>query len=205
LDGRTGPPIVENDGAAQRTGARPVVSHITFSPDGKHLAFDQQRVQGANRGVVYHYHHVNLDGLEGKEYARIYGITFSPDGRALAYSAYDIMGGVDSTPRGWLTVLGNKEGPVYESVLAPVFSPDSQHYAYAARKDGHWLMVLDGHEIGQYVPIVSEAFGRSNVIDDHFPSPYRFDSDDKLVFLGLSDGRILRVICKPNANSALRQ
>ena len=48
----------------------------------------------------------------------------------------------------------------------PVFSPDSQHFAYAAKSGDERFVVLDGHEGRRYQRILGLDRSRENVVFD---------------------------------------
>ncbi len=93
-------------------------------------------------------------------------VTVSPDGKHLAF--VQVIDGQDCVNIDGLTGKG------YASLRAPIeitqpgksaicsgifFSPDSKHYAYMARQDAHWSMVIDGQDGAAYdeldIPIFS--------------------------------------------------
>jgi dipeptidyl aminopeptidase/acylaminoacyl peptidase len=47
---------------------------------------------------------------------------------------------------------------VFDDVLNPIFSPDSQHIAYAVKQGFIWSVVMDGNQGGQYLDISSLVF-----------------------------------------------
>jgi len=212
LDGKEGPRIAQMSRYSSPSHFVALdVEQLTFSPDGKHLAFDQQEPAGPS-----HVSHINLDGVEGKEeYVVVGNLTFSPDSRDLACAA---MGGVMGGPPEWRIVLNGKDGQTFDFVLPPVFSPDSKHLAYAARKAGKWAVVLDGQTITTYEAIISRVAAddvdrapgwvdaQGTLLEkiepnpfEAFSTPYRFDSDGNLIFLGSSaGGKIFRVKWKPD-------
>lgn len=77
---------------------------------------------------------------------------WAPDSRRLAARAIAAGGGrefvlVDALPR-----------RDYEQVGWPVFSPDSAHVAYTARRGGKWFLVLDAREFGPYDDVLPPVF-----------------------------------------------
>jgi hypothetical protein len=75
--------------------------------------------------------------------------TVSPDGRQVAWR--------DKRGKQWVVMLnGQPQGAAYDDVHSILFSPDSRHLAYAARRGNDrariWRVVLDGQE-------QKEAFG----------------------------------------------
>lgn len=63
---------------------------------------------------------------------------FSPDGRRLAYR---VSQGVKT-----IVVVDDQESPAYESATDPTFSPDSQHVAFFAIREGRYFVNVDGVE-----------------------------------------------------------
>jgi len=107
-------------------------SDLGFSPDNLHYSYLVVRPGG--RALC-------RDGIEGSTYQRIPEIRCSPDGRRVAYWA--------AKGDEWVVVVDGKEGKPYprgaKDILA--FSPDGQHVAYVAGKNGGELTrVLDGEE-----------------------------------------------------------
>jgi len=137
------------------------LSELTFSPDGRRLAFDRRISAGRPVGRIYTTHRVEIDGIPDPEFLLVAHIVFSPDSLHYAYLALngrnkDIGDGV-SQIAGWSAVVDSKVGSSYQAARGPVFSADSRHVAYAAMRDGHWLMVLDGRTLTDYEPVVSRA------------------------------------------------
>lgn len=125
---------------------------LIFSPDGKRLAFIQEKDGKDN---------VVLDGVAGKAYDTIRapweltgngaltttrpGVFFSPDSKHAAFAAI-----VDSH---WVMVLDGQPGAPYDEVEMPVFSADSAHLAYKARSGDNWCVVVDGQPGKAYAGI----------------------------------------------------
>lgn len=108
-----------------------------------------------------------------KGYQGINGITFSKDGRQHAYVA--------SKGKSDLVVVNDTEGPLFDKVVDPVFSPDGSRLAYRARKDGkRFVVVADGagRTLRQH-PAYEQVF-----------QPM-FSPDGKLLAYGVQDGKKL--------------
>ena len=109
------------------------VAEPVFSPDGQRVAYIGRA--GSER-LVY------VDGRSGTVcYDEILSdsLFFSPDSKHFAFVAR----------RGdaWFVVVNGQEGSAYAQVAAPVFSPNSQRFAYWAMNDARvWVMVTDGQE-----------------------------------------------------------
>jgi len=120
-------------------------STLEFSP-GERLFCVAKK--GLKRCVV-------VDGQVGPEYDSLLPDKpfFSPDGKRFAYTAH----------RGQkrVVVVDGESGPEYDDIgmgppllapgrpavmgyRSPIFSPDSKHVAYIARKDQKWFVVVDG-------------------------------------------------------------
>jgi Tol biopolymer transport system component len=80
-----------------------------------------------------------------------------------------------------LHVVDGVEERAYDELRPLRFSPDGRHYAYAARRDSRWLIVLDGQELGAYTMV----FGA-------FPY-YGQLSTDSYIVLAQRDGEDIRV------------
>jgi hypothetical protein len=78
-------------------------------------------------------------------------------------------------------VIDGVEERAYDELRPLRFSPDGRHYAYAARRDTRWLIVLDGQELGAYTMVFGAYpyYGRS--------------SSDSYTVLAQRDGEDIRV------------
>jgi hypothetical protein len=135
-----------------------LISDLTISPDGKHVAY---KALGTGGSVVVR------DGKEQKPYMQILdgSLRFSPDGRRLAYW---VMGA------GGLAVVANGvegKGYGYNGFVPGLgFSPDGRHLAYVAvRGDGTGVVVVDGVEGPKFdraleAPVVFDAPNRFHVL-----------------------------------------
>ena len=109
---------------------------------------------------------------KGKKYDEGASLTYSRDG-SHAYAAR--KGGH------WFVVVNGKEGPQFDRVVMPVFSPDGEYLVYRARKDGkRFVVVADGtgKTISQH-PAYEQVF-----------QPV-FTADGKSVAYGVKDGQKL--------------
>lgn len=100
-----------------------------------------------------------VDGIVGEPYDYVGEIYVSP---GAAHTLYPARRGDDS-----FVVFDGKEGPKYSSIEfgygAPPFSPDGQHYAYAAFREGgpnseKFLVVADGKEGKLYDYVTGVTF-----------------------------------------------
>jgi len=106
---------------------------ITFSRDGTHVAFQADK---GERNVIV---------VDGRAYPLPVGgmahlIVFSPDGKhwACAFAFKAVLHD------------GKVVGSGYERIHQPRFSLDGAHLAYTAKKNGAWIVVVDGKEIARY-------------------------------------------------------
>ena len=113
------------------------IGKFVFSRDSRHIA---AIVRTKGREFVI------LDGVEQPPYSTIEDSLphFSPDSAHLYYTAR--QGAGDPASDSYVIVLDGKEicNRPYASNLT--FSPDRNRYAYVAKKDGNWIVVLDGVE-----------------------------------------------------------
>jgi len=107
------------------------IESVTFSPDGRRLAYAAKR--GQKQLMV-------VDGVEGPEYASVETPqAWSPDSRRLAYVARQ-----EDFQR-CVVVDGVRAGPYGgDRVMSPVFSPDSKHWAVLVEQGYANFLVFDG-------------------------------------------------------------
>ncbi len=105
-----------------------------FSPDSKRLAFMARR--GTNVMMV-------IDGVEDKPYRDLERQPppeiFSPNSGRYAYAA-------QLNNKQWVLVLDGMEGPAYDYVREPQFSPNSRRILYVAGRKDEECIVVDGAE-----------------------------------------------------------
>jgi Tol biopolymer transport system component len=139
----------------------------SFSSDGKRVAFLANI--GKKAALV----------VDGKESTPQDGFldtqpVFSPDGKRIAAAA----AAGDGEPR--FALIDGVEGPRYDRILPPVFSPDSASVAYQALRGEDSLLVVDNVEVGPY----ANFFAISQLA---------FDSPTTLHFLASRDENLVRV------------
>lgn len=130
-------------------------SPLTASPDGRHLAaivrrgekmaliVDGKEVSSHEKINWYSDMTLTLGYLTAgtAETIAIKVAVFSQDGRRLAFCASD--GGKERV------IVDGKEGPPFETVFPPNFSPDGRRFAYTARtKENKTALILDGSVSG---------------------------------------------------------
>ena len=101
------------------------------------------------------------------------GLVYSGDGRAHAYAA--------RREDGWVVVVDGHEGPVFDRVVTPVFSPDGTRLAYRARKDGKRFVVV--------ADLAGATLKQHSAFEQVFP--VLFTPDGKSIAYGVKDGRQL--------------
>jgi hypothetical protein len=156
-----GPPVIRPD--LKAVGA--IVGNI--DPASQHLA-----VSSAGNAAGLHEYFVN-DARKGKEYMEAKYLAYNRDGSAYAHAA--------RTGQNWFVVVNGHEGPPFDRVVTPVFTPDGEKLVYRARKDGMRFVVLadmTGKTIKQF-PSYEQVF-----------QPV-FTSDGKSIAYGVKDGNKL--------------
>ncbi len=139
------------------------ISKLTFSPDGKRLAY---RVFDASDEETKGYF-VVVDGQEGKIYNHIWDLTFSPNSEKLAYVGHAnrrniiVIDGVEFSD--WPEPLLKDLQRRYHTNIA--FSPDSEKLAYFAAGRIDYFIVINGQRGRSYDdvygPIVFSPDGKS--------------------------------------------
>jgi WD40-like Beta Propeller Repeat len=150
---------------------------LYFSPDGKRFAFDMR-----NGPSAYGSHKVVVDEVYGKEYQfpGVGKVFFSPDSRHVAHKA-------KSNGEGYFVVLDGVEGKNYSEVREPfLFSPDSNHTAYAVGSNDGLHVVLDGKEGSNYTDVWSLTFSPDN---KHLAYAARASREGKDVQFIVVDGK----------------
>jgi hypothetical protein len=131
---KDGSGFVVLDGIQQPTFDQVEPTSLIFSSDSNHFAY---------YAVKDHKFLAILDGKPGPEFNAIYSLIFSPDGKRMGYQAD--KGGM----QGNVMVVDGVTGEGYLGFGAPfIFSPDSQHFAYAAADDHSRCYVIEDDKQG---------------------------------------------------------
>ncbi len=159
----------------QDIGKFDAVQDVTFSSDGRHVAFkvednrrhavvldgkpnesylDVNDLVFGPKGLVYRAeifgkHFIVDAGVEGKKYDEIAGLGVLSDGRVY------FTGRVDKE---WFIVAGPDEKSRFDRVGRAVFSPDGQRLAYAAQKKKAAFVVLDETALSEFQAVSEPVF-----------------------------------------------
>jgi WD40-like Beta Propeller Repeat len=131
--------------------------------------------------------------VDGVETAEVPGLSQVPGAAPATFQAFRVS--PDQRRAAWVRnqdgmaviVVDGRAGPAYESVGVPVFSPDSRHVAYRARRGKTAVMVLDGVETAPY-PLARRApFGDGPT--ENFGSLPVFSPDSRHLAFVVEQGR----------------
>jgi len=113
------------------------------------------------------------DGIASKRYKEAAELTYSPSGNIQAFGAIK--------NEKFLVVVNGVDGPFYDRVLGPRFSPDGNFLVYRARKDNmRFIVVADSKGT-----ILRQHTGYERVFEPVFTA------DGKSVAYGVKDGKKL--------------
>lgn len=110
-------------------------------PEGEYPS--PMAIKSDNKGVgipvvgkdgTYLYEAFGSGGPSPNRYKEVGDVVYSSDGRNHAYVAIK--------DEQFLIVVNGKEGPIYDRVIAPQFSPDSKYLVYRARQDNKRFVVV---------------------------------------------------------------
>ncbi len=123
---------------------------------------------------VFPYQAIRNSGrLAANGYEEGEGLVYSQDGAKYAFTA--------RSGAGWFVVVNGADGPVFDKVVSPKFSPDGKYLVYRARKDGSRFVVVadsSGKTLRQH-PAYEQVFD------------VQFTADGKSVAYGVKDGQQL--------------
>jgi hypothetical protein len=106
-------------------------------------------------------------------YEEAFGLVYGAEGRAHVYAA--------RRGSSWFVVANGREGPPWDAVASPSFTPDGRYLVYRARKEGKRFVVVadpEGKTIRELPPY-------EQVFD------VRFTQDGRSIAYGVKDGREL--------------
>ena len=118
-------------------------------------------------------------GEVGHGYEAVEGLVYGRDGRFHAYAA--------QKGETWFVVVNGKEGPTFDRVVSPKFSPDGKLLVYRARKDGKRFVVV--------ADMTARTIKAHPAYEQVFDAV--FTADGKSVAYGVKDGN--RLIWKVEA------
>jgi hypothetical protein len=198
----SGRQFVRLDGKSGAEFEAVVPSSLTFSSDGKHIAYAARR---DGSWVVVR------DGKIGRTWDAIGELAMSARGERLAYSA-------ERAGR-WHVVLDEQPGPGFDALLGGTlrFSEDGVHLAYVGSEVSHVRVVIDDHvgprfegvgllnvsHDGSHVAYVARRGGATHVVlDGALGEPFDavehlvVGSHGRLAYAGRS-GATVRVVWSP--------
>jgi hypothetical protein len=166
---------------AARSGKGFVVLDVREAPFGADGVVDQAIRPGGKAlgalvasGAAVRFHEYFADEARDEgSWDEADGLVYSADGRFHACAA--------RRGANWLLVVNGKEGPPFDRVVSPQFSPDGKLVVYRAREGGKRFVVVadtSGKTIRRH-PAYEQVF------------PVLFTADGKSVAYGVKDGRQL--------------
>lgn len=150
------------------------VGPVVFRPDTKGVSF----IMVSNERPYVHQAFYRQEMIDNN-YDEIADLEYSSDSLYMSFSAKKEIKG--KSGRGIFAVVNGKEGPRFDMVVSPVFSPDGKKLIYRARQDGKRFIVeadINGKVIRRH-PAYEQVF-----------QPV-FTADGKSVAYGVKDGNKL--------------
>jgi hypothetical protein len=167
----------------------PSISVPLFSPDSQHYTYT-----GSGPGSSF----IVVDGVLQAVEGTMENLCYSPDSKHLSYILSNggkkclVVDGVKGKEYDWLMPYDARDqnsGGFEKKPAATVFSPDSQHVAYAASVRGRRaFMVIDGKEGATYYRILSDQDLRPHFSPDSKHFTYRAE-DELHKFILVVDGQ----------------
>jgi hypothetical protein len=135
------------DGREERLPEAALVAFPVIRPDQKGVG----AIMAGSEKVFLHQAFYD-DGIKERQYDEIDNLVYSQDGKLRAYAA--------RKGKRWSIVVNGKDGPAFDRVVSPTFSPDGSFLVYRAREDGvRFVVVADanGTTISQH-PAYEQVF-----------------------------------------------
>lgn len=119
----------------------------SFSPDGKKVAYEAQRVSAGRMDSLSAT--VFVGGQKEGEWAGAGPCFWSGDGSIVAHQVRIGKPGTPSRPFHTVDAIAvsGKVGTEYEHVSNPFFAPKGKMMAYRAQKGPNWFMIVDGKDV----------------------------------------------------------
>lgn len=117
------------DGKEEKLPAGEYLSPIAIKPDNKGAG-----IPSVSESNTYLYQAFGSGGPSPNRYKEVGDVVYSSDGRNHAYVAIK--------NEQFLIVVNGQEGPIYDRVIAPQFSPDCKYLVYRARQGNKRFVVV---------------------------------------------------------------
>lgn len=166
---KAGKRYVVLDGKEKQVPRSERIWSLVVRPDKKGIGI----LLRAQKGTFLHQAFNDHNGTRGKKYADAGGLIYSNDGSRYAYIA--------TFGKGVFMVVNGKEGPSFDMVVTPQFSPDDRYLVYRARKDGKRFVVV----ADKYGKTIRQQPSHEQVF------PVVFTADGKSIAYGVKDGKKL--------------
>jgi rRNA maturation protein Nop10 len=137
-----------------------------FSPDGQHFAYRAIARSTQTDVGWFPWWVMVVDGEKGREFEEVSPPVFSPDGQHVAYRGKRlgdreifVLDGKETMQSEYASKTETTETEEFDDVGQPVFSPDSRHWAYRARRGKkRELFILDGKEGPEFEEVTKPVF-----------------------------------------------
>src|ERR1043166_5070158 len=152
---------------------------LTFSPDGRHVAYAANKSMQESCVVLDDQEiPFSVTGFTGRQSTKALSqLQFSPDGKHLAFVGKKADGTGEPT-----VIVDGRAGPSFEGFAFPTFSADSKHFGCAGWNGAKYVVIVDGKPGAEY----------DDVFEGH-PSSWEFRQDGTLRCLAANDRAIYRV------------
>ena len=150
---RDGMMVVVVNGVEEKKRFESIAKYaMSFSPDSQRIAYVAGPSAGTMCMMVGDVESAVYNGIgtspDGNSPGR--GTFWSPDSKHYAFNAA-------RSPSQWLLVRDGVETATFDRLKAPVFSPDSQHLAWAGKRGTKAFVVRDGKEGKPYEEVLDDT------------------------------------------------